>query len=167
MKVIVLAPVLAGILAACGGGDSSTTAVGTTEPTGAQACEPKAVPSAAALGAPEATFDVDVAPVLARACAFSSCHGGKGASNHGVYLGPDAAEVKVSLAKASKALPSMPIVSPNDPANSFLLHKLDDDLCAIPACANDACGKSMPSGNAVLPEATRDAIRRWIAQGAR
>lgn len=165
--VVLVSSLVAGVLVACGGESPAATDVGTTEPTAAKACEAKPVPAAAVLASPEASFEVDVAPVLARACAFSACHGSKSASNNGVYLGADAAEVKTWLARPSKTLPSMPLVTPSDPAASFLLRKLDDDLCALPACANEACGKSMPAGNPLLPEATRDAIRRWIAQGAR
>jgi hypothetical protein len=62
----------------------------------------------------------------------------------------------------------MPYVTPGDPEQSFLMHKLDGDLCVLEErCVDGSCGKTMPSGNELLPEASRDAIRRWIAQGAR
>lgn len=155
---------------ACGGSNPSSTEVSPTEPapsasaTTTNACEPHA--SSADLTSPPSTFEADVAPVLATSCGFSSCHGSRGPSNHGVYLGASADVVKAGLLKPSQTLPSMNLVVPGDPAKSFVMHKLDDDLCTLAACANDACGRSMPSGNPLLPEATRDAIRRWIAQGA-
>ena len=60
------------------------------------------------------------------------------------------------------------LVTPGDPDKSFLLHKLDGDLCVFDeSCANGSCGAPMPENNPALPEDKRDAIRRWIAQGAK
>jgi hypothetical protein len=138
----------------------------------AKACASVAAP-AADLATRPASFEADVAPIFAKSCAFSSCHGSKGSGNHGVFLAArgsaeDAAAVKTSLLSASHALASMPYVTPGDPEHSFLLRKLDGNLCALDAqCAGGSCGKSMPEGNALLPEASRDAVRRWIAQGAK
>ncbi len=152
---------------ACGDDAATTADIAATEPGATSATSCEAHVSTIDPSAPVATFEADVAPVLAASCGFSSCHGSRSAGNHGVYLGADAAEVKAGLLKPSRTLPAMPLVTPSAPAESFLLHKLDDDFCTLPACADGACGRSMPSGNPLLPEATRDAIRRWIAQGAR
>ena len=63
----------------------------------------------------------------------------------------------------------MSIVEPGDPQHSFLMHKLDHTLdCSLLQCAavND-CGTTAPQGASnPLSADTRDAVRRWIAQGA-
>jgi hypothetical protein len=136
-----------------------------------QVCVAHTTPPPAALASPPASFETDVAPTLAQSCAFSSCHGSRLAgANHGVYLGAkaDPASVKAALIGQSKALPTMPYVTPGDPEKSFLLHKLDGDLCILEtSCVGGKCGEQMPSGNAALADDKRDAIRRWIAQGAK
>jgi hypothetical protein len=136
-----------------------------------QVCVAHTTPPPAALASPPTSFEADVAPTLGQSCAFSSCHGSRlAAANHGVYLGANAdpASVKAALIGQSKALPTMPYVTPGDPDKSFLLHKLDGDLCVLEeSCVGGECGDQMPSGNAALPDEKRDAIRRWIAQGAK
>jgi hypothetical protein len=73
---------------------------------------------------------------------------------------------------------SMDIVKAGDPANSYLMYKLDGDpnatdmtaevTCSTLACAaGKTCGLAMPSGGPQLPSEKRDTIRRWIAQGAK
>ncbi len=157
--------ILAACLIACGTSDGG----GTSDP---KACVAHTNPTIAELKTPISLFENDVMPIFSQSCAFSSCHGSKGAGNHGIYLGAKSAAdfelVKQSLASKSKVLPSMPYVMPGDPDKSFLLHKLDGDLCAFEeSCTNGSCGTPMPENNPALPEASRDAIRRWIAQGAK
>lgn len=153
-------------------GDGGDAAGGATTTDSAKTCAADVTP-AAELASPVAMFDADVAPVLAKSCAFSSCHGSKSVtSNHGVFLaasgGDSMTAVKASLLSASKALPSMPYVTPGDPERSFLLHKLDGSLCTLDAqCSGGSCGRTMPQGNDLLPKTSRDAIRRWISQGAK
>ena len=63
-------------------------------------------------------------------------------------------------------------VVPGDPANSFMMHKLDGDQCTMATdCATGMtmytdCGQQMPYSSPALDDATRDTIRRWISQGA-
>jgi hypothetical protein len=64
----------------------------------------------------------------------------------------------------------MPFVTPNDPSNSFLMHKMDDDQCTLSNCVvnnvpvldqldypggpnspSNWCGQSMPYNAALLP----------------
>ena len=155
-------------LFACGsGGDSGT---GASDP---KVCVAHLNPTPAQLATPPASFETQVAPILAQSCAFSSCHGSHTAiGNHGLFLGATSSDgiaaVKAALAGSSKAMPSMRYVTPGDLDKSFLLHKLDGDLCVIDdQCVGGSCGRAMPDGNAALPEASRDAIRRWVAQGAK
>jgi hypothetical protein len=152
---------------ACSSSDGGSSTTDT-----AKTCAGEATPSSADLTSPATSFD-DVAPIFTKSCAFSACHGSHGASNHGLFLAPqgssdDATAVKASLLGASHALSTMPYVTPGDPEHSFVLHKLDGSLCALDAqCVGGSCGKSMPDGNELLPAASRDIIRRWIAQGAK
>jgi hypothetical protein len=162
----VLGAISAGTVACGSSGD-----VGTSTDS-ARTCSADVTP-ASDLASPVVTFETDVAPIFAKACAFSSCHGSHTVTaNHGVFLGAAGADgmsaVKTSLESASHALPSMKYVVPGDVANSFVLHKLDGSLCGLDAqCVGGSCGKSMPEGNDLLPQASRDTVRRWIAQGAK
>lgn len=157
-------PLAFALLVACG--DSSST--GSTD---SRVCVAHNAPEPAALATPPASFETDVAPVLAKSCAFASCHGSRGPANRGVFLAATTPEnieaVKSGLRSPSRAAPALAYVTPGDPDKSFLMHKLDGDQCVIAeSCTGGDCGKSMPEGNDLLPEASRDAIRRWIAQGA-
>ncbi len=81
----------------------------------------------------------------------------------------------------------MPYVTPGDPTRSFLMHKLDGDLCTVTGCVDgnaavedtedppgslepgvppNWCGVSMPFDGDPLDPENRDLLRRWIAQGA-
>ena len=75
----------------------------------------------------------------------------------------------------SKTLPSMVLVKPGDPANSFLMRKVDSCFEGLSGCTPQAtetesghpCGDRMPQGSKTLCEDERNMIRRWIAQGAK
>ena len=167
VRAVVGALVLGALTLACGGsGDANGT---TTE--SAKTCSADSTP-ASQLASPVVSFETDVAPIFAKACAFSSCHGSHGVGNHGLFLAANGSDgmsaVKMSLAGTSQELPSMKFVAPGDPQNSFVLHKLDGSLCGLDAqCVGGSCGVSMPQGNDLLPQASRDTVRRWIAQGAK
>jgi hypothetical protein len=95
-----------------------------------------------------------------------------------LYLGDGAGAstdpllVYVALsAVPSHELPTMDYIAPGDPTMSYLMHKMDGDMCqfasqcdVIPASPTP-CGVVMPVPCA-LPVAQRDVVRRWIAQGA-
>jgi hypothetical protein len=87
------------------------------------------------------------------------------------------AVTQVSLADGMTMVgnPSMDIIKAGDPANSFMMYKLDgafpttpttnDVTCSTLTCdITQTCGEAMPAGGSQL--AARDTIRRWIAQGA-
>jgi hypothetical protein len=76
--------------------------------------------------------------------------------------------------------PKMNLVQAGAPSQSFVMHKLDGDECQYATVCNanlgpDAgpsdpfygCGVQMPYQSPPLDPATRDTIRRWIAQGAK
>jgi hypothetical protein len=77
------------------------------------------------------------------------------------------------VGKAALENPNMEIVKAGDPANSYLMHKIDGDQCQYATTCNktgnpifNECGVQMPFNSGTIDSATRDNIRRWIAQGA-
>jgi hypothetical protein len=62
----------------------------------------------------------------------------------------------------------MPYITPGDPTQSYLMHKVDGTLSGFSApCGQESgCGIQMPKGEAPLSTAQRDVIRAWIEQGA-
>jgi hypothetical protein len=157
-----------------GGSDDGGTADGGTPPGGS--CPLYQVPASTNLMSPAVSFKNDVMKVFNNSCGIAACHGSQSTAMGGLFLGAegvnraDAPTVYAGLInKASLELASMPFVTPGDPSKSYLMHKLDGDQCAFDAqCAGGTCQALMPSGGTqLLPVATRDTLRRWIAQGAK
>jgi hypothetical protein len=156
---------VAGLTAAC------------TSASSAPKCETYVVPVGTDLTTPSVSFKTDVMPILVQSCAFSSCHGASSGGNNGVRLGsktapndpanaPSAIRANIVGVKGPE-LTTMNFVTPSDPSQSYLMHKLDGDHCKLDAqCRDRSCGTAMPQGGDLLPVATRDTVRRWIAQGA-
>lgn len=127
------------------------------------------------------SFSADVLPVFEQSCSLSSsCHGNpnspNGPSGYQPYLGevnPETTPSDVDLifttivgADAVRS-PNLKIVDPGKPETSFLMKKMDGDLdCSELACTGGDCLTSMPQGSGLLPRASRDLVRDWIAQGA-
>jgi hypothetical protein len=144
-------------------------------------CEPL-YETDADLTTPKVNFDKTVLPIFEKGCgiAGSTCHGAPNVTfQQRPYLGEfdggtDAAAVIEGLVGvASSEDPQMNLVEAGDPTQSFLMHKLDGDQCnLVAACAASQtnytnCGTGMPYLNSALPAATRDTVRRWIAQGGK
>lgn len=130
---------------------------------------------------PAVSFKADVLPFFQQSCGVSTaCHGDINQPNENrPYLGPNMsttatqAEIDAIFASivgvTSFYEPSMNIVKPSDPENSFIMYKLDGTLeCDKLTCAeNKDCGTIMPQGvQEPVEQASRDKVRRWIAQGA-
>ena len=115
------------------------------------------------------SFANDVMPIFGQSCAFSTCHGSTTGPSNGVFLGKDPPRVyKAIVGVKGDELTSMPFVTPSDPRASYLMRKMDGSQCALDAqCKGGSCQDSMPKISGVLEVATRDVIRRWIAQGAK
>jgi mono/diheme cytochrome c family protein len=104
-------------------------------------------------GAVLATFSSIQANVFTPTC--STCHSGASAP-HGLRL--DAANSYALLVGVpSDEQASILRVKPNEPDNSYLVQKIQ---------GNAATGERMPAGLPALPQATIDAIRQWIVNGA-
>ncbi len=86
----------------------------------------------------------------------SVCHAGAGAPE-GLQL--DAAHsYNLLVGVPSVEQPNLLRVKPGDPANSYMLHKIEG--------APGIVGGQMPLGETPLPQATIAAISQWIANGA-
>jgi hypothetical protein len=130
--------------------------------------------------------------VFRRACSASSCHD-ESRPIADLFIAPPGKDpmtqmdIAISAAQIERFLngpdgvlrmsvtaPTMPIVDPERPWNSFLMRKLDEcwtDIeakCTAPVGdAPPPCGDSMPQGGELLKADERDLIRRWIFQGAK
>ena len=118
---------------------------------------------------PAVSFTKDVLPIFGQSCAFSTCHGASVGPANGVFLGRDGPRVHAALVGVKgEELPTMAFVAPGDPRASYLMRKMDGSQCALDAqCAGGSCNGAMPKGEGSLDIATRDIVRRWIAQGAK
>lgn len=155
----------------------AVAACGTPPPTwevDAGACVPYMAPGTSQLQSPAVSFVTDVMPVFTANCSSASCHGIAGSPQGGLFLGAelqhgaDSQTVHDGLVgMASVQLPMMSFVSPGDPTNSYLMHKLDADQCQFAEqCVGHDCLKPMPYDIGALTTDKRDIVRRWIAQGA-
>lgn len=135
----------------------------------ASSCTDYAPPAGFDALTPAVSFSTDVMPVFGQSCAFSTCHGSNVGPANGVFLGRDAAKVHAAIVNIPAGeLPSMPFVTPGDPSKSYLMRKMDGSQCALDAqCTGGSCQDSMPKSSTKLEVATRDIVRRWIAQGAK
>jgi hypothetical protein len=164
-------------LAACtsSSGSSSTSSSSSSGSSGCTAYNPGAID----LTTPKVSFKTDVVVgVFNNSCGLStSCHGSATASQGGLFLGAksaagaDSSEVHTAVVGVlSKDLPTMPFVTAGDTSKSFLMHKMDGDQCLFASkCTSQlatGCGVVMPQASCALDGASRDKVRRWIAQGA-
>jgi hypothetical protein len=173
------------LVGAAGVGSTSLSACGNSGGTGGDCYDYTSTD----LTTPAASFKSDVLPIFRQSCGLStSCHGDpSGGSLPGQHFygpsnsapAPSADDIQAimdqSVGKASTANPDMVVIKAGDPANSFMMYKLDGDptavdgvTCGTLTCSKDmSCLLAMPSGGPQLPAETRDIIRRWIAQGAK
>ncbi len=88
----------------------------------------------------------------------SACHTGVGGALPGSMDLTDVAASFASLVNVTSIQePPLLRVEPNDPDNSYLIHKLE---------GTQAIGAQMPEGGQFLPQETINVIREWIQQGA-
>lgn len=132
-------------------------------------CNDYAPPEAFDALSPAVSFTKDVLPIFGQSCAFSTCHGATVGPANGVFLGRDGPRVHAALVGVKgDELPTMAFVERGDPRASYLMRKMDGSQCALDAqCLGGSCRDSMPKDEGALDIATRDIVRRWIAQGAK
>jgi hypothetical protein len=108
------------------------------------------------VSATEATLASIQANVFTPRCA--GCHDGDGSTLPGVLdLTSESASRASLVGIASIQVPSLQRVLPGDPANSYLVQKVEGTA---------AGGGRMPLGQTPLNQTTIDAIRQWITNGA-
>ncbi len=117
------------------------------------------------LESPVVSLRTDVMPIFRQSCTFASCHGG-GTRDLVITAGDAAATYGALVDVAAPELPRMKLVEPGDPTNSYLMKKMDGDVCLLEAECVAPCVDTMPQGSSLLEVRQRDIIRRWIAQGA-
>lgn len=100
------------------------------------------------------TFAEINAGILMPACGFSVCHG---SGTGGLTIDADAYDALVDA--ESFGAPGQILVIAGDPDNSYLVHKLEG--------SPDIVGDPMPPPAGNLGADDVDAIRAWIAAGAR
>jgi len=151
---------------------------------------------------PVVSFKTDIfGPIIRPTCNSAACHATTLAQRTadfppaGLYLGPAASDnatqitdtllstINGELLLSSKTAPSMKIVAPGDPTQSFLMLKLTGCqntkslACTVqsPTLSEtmSGCGDTMPpscfaqSNSVALSDAQIATIGRWIAQGAK
>jgi mono/diheme cytochrome c family protein len=88
----------------------------------------------------------------------SGCHtGGGGALPASMNLSSAAATFAALVNVASIEAPALKRVTPGDPANSYVIHKLE---------GTQSAGSRMPLGGPFLDQATIDSVKSWIQAGA-
>ncbi|MGH7298025.1 MAG: hypothetical protein ACRELB_24005 [Polyangiaceae bacterium] len=177
--LLLLASMTSLAAAACSNSTGGSGGPGVDAGQPADACV--AFQSDADLTAPTVAFSTDILPTFQRSCgiAGSTCHGARSVTTQQrPFLGfpdggTDAGEIVSDIVGvAANEDPSLNLVVAGDPGQSYLMHKLDGDVCQFAAaCAQGPtqytdCGQQMPYSSPPLDESTRDVVRRWIAQGA-
>jgi hypothetical protein len=113
---------------------------------------------AAEFGEPDpdsgATFSGHVQPILDTRCATQGCHGSVAPA---ADLDLTEGVARDSLLLPSTQNPDIPLVTPGNPTNSYLMTKLTGDGFA---------GQRMPLGAAALSQEELDVVRLWISYGA-
>ena len=155
---------LGAVTAWCSAEPASGSSSGTTG-----GCNDYAPPAGFDARSPAVSFSRDVVPIFSASCAFSTCLGSPTGPANGVFLGQDTPRVYTAIVGAKgNELASMPFITPGNPRESYLMRKMDGSQCALdPQCTGGSCRGSMPKGDVPLDVATRDVVRRWIAQGAK
>jgi PKD repeat protein len=103
-----------------------------------------------------ATFTAVQTQIFSASCAFSGCHGGSSpAQGLDLSAGMSYGQI-VDVASAQQ--PSVDLIEPNDPDNSYLYLKVIGD--------DSINGGQMPRGSGPLSQDLQDLLRDWIERGA-
>jgi hypothetical protein len=133
------------LISSCGYGSSDDTAM--TDTTTAETPEAEI----------KSTFTSIHTHVLAKSCAISGCH----------VSGGQSPSMELSVAydnlvdQLSSEATGMKFITPNDPTESYLIHKLEGTQSDV-----GGSGLQMPRGKTALSEATITKIKEWITNGA-
>lgn len=110
-------------------------------------------------GGDEVTLSRDVQPIFTGNCVFSGCHAGS-SPEQGMSL--SAGQTFGSVVNvAAMELPSMNRVTPSEPDNSYLVHKVQGTHLSV-----GGSGSQMPLNRSPLSQSDINLIRAWIQAGA-
>ena len=112
-------------------------------------------------GGGEVTLSRDVQPIFTGNCALSGCHAGS-SPQEGMSLAAGQAFSNV-VNVAARQLPSMNRVTPNQPDDSYLVHKVQGTHLDVGVGGS---GSRMPLNLSPLSQSDIDLIRAWIQAGA-
>ncbi len=112
-------------------------------------------------GGDEVTLSQDVQPIFTGNCASTGCHAGSD-PKEGMSLGEGLAFSNV-VNVAARQLLSMNRVTPNQPDNSYLVHKVQGTHLDVDVGGS---GSRMPLDRSPLSQSDIDLIRAWIQAGA-
>ncbi|MEL6182310.1 MAG: hypothetical protein AAFS10_25360, partial [Myxococcota bacterium] len=158
-------------------GAADTEGLDVRAPTSAE-CQLRACPEALDVEpGPPVSFRRDLLPTLQRNCADNPCHGRAAEPFLGPSLPttPDASEILAHIVGIpSETVPSMLLVEPGAPAESFLIVKVEGcqdalELECTPqpgSTTSSACGGVMPLASRPICDLDRELLRRWVLQGA-
>ena len=110
-------------------------------------------------GGDETTLSGDVQPIFTGNCTFSGCHAGSSPAQGMSLVAGQAFSNVVNV--VARELPSMNRVTPNQPDNSYLVHKVQGTHLAA-----GGSGSRMPEGQSPLSQSDINLIRAWIQAGA-
>ena len=158
----------------------SLLACGSKDDPAAPACANKFDYSSYSTTAAPTIADID--GILQTSCALPTCHGATATATNkeAPFLGnigkaSDAAtqmKIKMGLVGVASGDSDLKYVVANDPANSWLMRKIEGTHTA--ACGNTCkgdtkagpCGESMPNGGELLASGDIEKVRAWIKSGA-
>jgi hypothetical protein len=117
-------------------------------------------------GVPESSvFATEVAPIFTSRCGGSVCHGADSPTLGLTLAGAQASVVREGVVdRPSAELPTMALIEPGEPDDSWLYRKVSDNFDGID-CNIASCTR-MPLGGASLTADELARIRSWIAAGA-
>ena len=104
------------------------------------------------------TLSLDVQPIFTASCAVAGCHTGT-APAEGLDLSAGNTFVN-TVGIPSAQLPSMNRITPGDPSQSYLVHKIEGTQASV-----GGAGSRMPLGRAALSSTQIATIRAWITSG--
>jgi hypothetical protein len=109
------------------------------------------------------SFAADVEPLLNGSCAFSGCHGTTNTQPGNKPMRLTTGQAYDAIVNVSSAqLLSMNRITPGDPDQSYLIHKLQGTHQGV-----GGTGGRMPAGQSPLAPSVIAMMRQWVSQGAR
>lgn len=107
------------------------------------------------------SFAADVQPLLNGSCASSNCHGSNANPSQKPMVLQTGEAYDAIVGISSAQLPAMPRITPGEPNQSYLIHKLQGTHGGV-----GGAGSRMPLGQPPLSQSIIDLVRQWVADGA-